>query len=151
LRSMFAIEEIMTCVPHRYPFLFIDRVLAYTPHQSVTTLKNITINEAQFQGHFPGQPIFPGVYIIENIAQSACFLLVKSAGQLNRQMVYYLGRVLKMSFLKPVRPGDQLVSTVTLVRTMNDMALVCAVSKVGENLVAKGDLMFGATPVAEQG
>lgn len=148
---MFAIEEIMACVPHRYPFLFIDRVLAYKPHQSVTTLKNVTINEAQFQGHFPGQPILPGVYVIENLAQSSCFLLVKSSGQLDRKMVYYLGRVLKMSFLKPVRPGDQLVSTVTLERTMNNMALVSAVSKVGESLAAKGDLMFGAAPVLEQG
>ena len=142
---MFTIEEIMTCVPHRYPFLLIDRVLDYLPGESVTTLKNVTINEAQFQGHFPEHPIVPGVYIIENIAQSACFLMVKSAGKLNREMVYYLGRVLKMSFLKPVRPGDQLISEVTVVRTMNEKALVSAVSKVGRSLVAKGDLMFGAT------
>ncbi len=148
---MFTIEEILTCVPHRYPFLLIDRVLDYSPHKSVTTLKNITINEACLQGHFPGNPIFPGVYIIENIAQSACFLLVKSAGNMNRDRVFYLGRVLKMSFLAPVRPGDQLVSEVTVVRTMNEMALVSAVSKVGENRVAKGDLMFGAAPVVQKG
>lgn len=147
---MFAIEEIMSCVPHRYPFLLIDRVLDYLPDKSVTTLKNVTLNEPQFQGHFPGRPIFPGVYIIENMAQSACFLLVKSASRVNREMAYYLGRVLKMSFLKPVRPGDQLVSAITVVRTMNDMALVSAASKVGEFVVAKGDLMFGATPVGEQ-
>jgi len=148
---MFTIKEIMACVPHRYPFLFIDRVLDYLPNKSVTTLKNITINEAQFQGHFPGRPIFPGVYIIEAIAQSACFLLVKSAGEVNREMVYYLGRVMKMSFTKPVLPGDRLVSTITVERTMNEMALVSAVSKVGESQVAKGDLMFGATPVSDQG
>jgi 3-hydroxyacyl-[acyl-carrier-protein] dehydratase len=142
---MFTIEEIMTCVPHRYPLLLIDKVVDYLPDKSVTTLKNVTINEAQFQGHFPGQPIFPGVYIIENIAQSACFLLVKSAGRLDRRMVYYLGRVLKMSFLKPVRPGDQLISQVTVVRSMNEKVMVSAVSKVGEALVAKGDLMFGAS------
>lgn len=148
---MFAIEEIMTCVPHRYPFLLIDRVLDYSPHKSVTTLKNVTINEACFQGHFQDNPIFPGVYIIETIAQSACFLLVKSAGDMNREMVYYLGRVLKMSFLAPVRPGDQLVSEVTVVRTMNEMALVSAISKVGQIQVAKGDLMFGATAVVQEG
>jgi 3-hydroxyacyl-[acyl-carrier-protein] dehydratase len=148
---MFAIEEIMTRVPHRYPFLFIDRVLAYTPHRSVTTLKNVTMNEAHFQGHFPERPVFPGVYIIENMAQSACFLLVKSAARLNRDMTYYLGRVLKMSFLKPVHPGDQLVSEITVVRTMKEMALISAVSKVGESLVAKGELMFGASAVTRQG
>lgn len=147
---MFTIKEIMACVPHRYPFLLIDRVLDYVPEKSVTTLKNVTINEAQFQGHFPGQPIFPGVYIIEAIAQSACFLLVKSAGGLNREMVYYLGRILKMSFFKPVKPGDQLVSEVTVVRTMNEMALVSAVCMVGESRTAKGELMFGAALVTEQ-
>ena len=148
---MFTIEEIATCVPHRYPFLLIDRVLDYIPGKSVTTLKNISIDETQFQGHFPGRPVFPGVYIIEAIAQSACFLLVKSAGDVKNDRVHYLGRIMKMSFLKPVEPGDRLVSEVTVVRTMNEKALVSAVSKVEEHLVAKGDLMFGATPAAEQG
>lgn len=147
---MFAIEQIMACVPHRYPFLLIDRVLDYLPGKSVTTLKNVTINEVQFQGHFPGRPVFPGVYIIENMAQSACFLLVKSAGRPDREMTYYLGRVLKMSFVKSVQPGDQLVSEITVVRTMEEKALVSAVSMVGEDLVAKGELMFGATVAKEQ-
>lgn len=148
---MFDIEEIMACVPHRYPFLFIDRVKAFTPHQAVTTVKNVTVNEAQFQGHFPGRPVFPGAYIIETIAQSACFLLVKSSGPPSIDMVYYLGRVLKLSFLKPVIPGDQLISQVTVVRTMNAMALVSAECRVDRDLVAKGDLMFGTASAAGAG
>jgi 3-hydroxyacyl-[acyl-carrier-protein] dehydratase len=143
---MFAIEEILSFVPHRYPFLLIDRVLAFTKDRSVKTLKNITINEAHFQGHFPRKPIFPGVYIIENMAQSVCFLLAKSAGGLDENMVYVLGKVMKMSFLKPVFPGDQLVTQITLERTMGSNALVSARSSVEETIVAKGDLMFGVVP-----
>ena len=67
---MFDIEEIMRNIPHRYPFLLIDKIIDFKKNKSVTVLKNITINEAQFQGHFPNKPIFPGVYIIENMAQS---------------------------------------------------------------------------------
>jgi beta-hydroxyacyl-ACP dehydratase FabZ len=140
---MFDIEEIMKNVPHRYPFLLIDRILAFEADKSVTTLKNITINEAQFQGHFPGKPIFPGVYILENMAQSACFLLIKSAGGKDDSAVYYLGRINKAAFLHPVTPGDQLITTITLEKKLGGMALVSAESKVGETVVARGELSFG--------
>ena len=90
---MFEINEIMQYVPHRYPFLLIDRILEFVPEQKVTVLKNVSINEAQFQGHFPGQPILPGVYIIENMAQASCFLLAKSAGGLKEGATYVLGKV----------------------------------------------------------
>jgi beta-hydroxyacyl-ACP dehydratase FabZ len=140
---MFTVEEIMKNVPHRYPFLLIDRVMAFAANETVTTLKNVTINEAQFQGHFPGRPIFPGVYIIENMAQSACFLLAKSAGGVDDSKVYYLGKVSKMSFLKPVVPGDQLVTTITVIKLFGPSALVSAVSKVDDATVAKGEMMFG--------
>lgn len=141
---MFDIEEIMRNVPHRYPFLLIDRVQEFTPNESVTTLKNVTVNEAQFQGHFPGKPVFPGVYIIENMAQSACFLLAKSAGGIDENTVYYLGRVLKMAFKRPVRPGDQLITRITVDKMVGANAMVSAVSRVDGALVAKGDLMFAA-------
>jgi 3-hydroxyacyl-[acyl-carrier-protein] dehydratase len=140
---MFDIEEIMKNVPHRYPFLLIDRVLEFEKDVSVTTLKNITINEAQFQGHFPGKPVFPGVYIIENMAQSACFLLVKSSGELDQNAVYYLGRVNKVAFTHPVAPGDQLVTTITMEKRIGGNAMVSAVSKVGDAVVARGEMMFG--------
>ncbi len=139
---MFDIEEIMKNVPHRYPFLLIDRVLDFKEKESVTTLKNITINEAQFQGHFPGKPIFPGVYIIENMAQSSAFLLAKSAGGVEENKVYYLGRVNKVSFNKPVYPGDQLVTYINVVKILGPSSLVSAVSKVDDKTVAKGEMMF---------
>jgi 3-hydroxyacyl-[acyl-carrier-protein] dehydratase len=140
---MFDIEEIMKNVPHRYPFLLIDRVIEFSPNEMVTTLKNITINEAQFQGHFPGKPIFPGVYIIENMAQSSAFLLAKSAGGVDENKVYFLGKVSKVSFLKPVVPGDQLITTITVEKILGPSAMVKAKSKVGDKTVAKGEMMFG--------
>lgn len=140
---MFDIEEIMRNVPHRYPFLLIDRILEFSENQSVKVLKNISINEAQFQGHFPGKPIFPGVYIIEHMAQSACFLLSKSSGGLQENTVYFLGKVAKMNFMQPVVPGDQLITTVTIEKTFGDSAAVVARATVDGKLVSKGELMFG--------
>jgi 3-hydroxyacyl-[acyl-carrier-protein] dehydratase len=140
---MFDIEEIMRNVPHRFPFLLIDRILEFDTGKSVTTLKNVTINEAQFQGHFPNKPIFPGVYIIENMAQSACFLLIKSTGGKDDSAVYFLGRVAKMAFLKPVTPGDQLITTIEVVKSLGGMALVSAESKVADTVVARGEMSFG--------
>ncbi len=142
---MFAIEEILKNVPHRYPFLLIDRVLEFSKNESVTTLKNITINEAQFQGHFPGKPIFPGVYIIENMAQSSAFLLAKSSGGIDEKKVYLLGKVSKISFLKPVTPGDQLLTTIKVEKIIGPSAMVSAKSKVDGKTVAKGEMMFGQT------
>lgn len=140
---MFTIQEIMKNVPHRFPFLLIDRILDFKANESVTALKNVSINEAQFQGHFPGNPILPGVYIIENMAQAACFLLAKSAGGLQENAVYYLGKVKSISFLQPVIPGDQLITTVTVEKKFGDSALVNAKATVDGKVVAKGDLMFG--------
>lgn len=139
---MFSIEEIMRFVPHRYPFLLIDRVLDFTENQSVTTLKNVTINEAHFAGHFPKKPIFPGVYLIENMAQSACFLLARSAGKLEDNVVYVLGKVNKMSFTAPVYPGDQVITRVILEKKFGDAALVSGVACVADRTMAKGELMF---------
>jgi 3-hydroxyacyl-[acyl-carrier-protein] dehydratase len=140
---MFTIQEIMKNVPHRFPFLLIDRILDYKENESVTALKNVSINEAQFQGHFPGNPILPGVYIIENMAQAACFLLAKSGGGPQENAVYYLGKVKSVSFMQPVIPGDQLITTVSVEKKFGDSALVNAKATVDGKVVAKGDLMFG--------
>jgi 3-hydroxyacyl-[acyl-carrier-protein] dehydratase len=140
--AMFGIDEILKYVPHRYPFLFIDQILAFEENQAVTTLKNISADEAVLQGHFPGCPVFPGVLIIENMAQSACFLLVRSYGGLSEGKVYYLGRVNKMSFIKPVLHGDQLITRIAVQKTVGNSAMVSAVSGVDDEVVAKGELLF---------
>ena len=141
---MFSVEEIMKFVPHRYPFLLIDRVLEFEAEKKVVTLKNITINEAQFQGHFPGRPIFPGVYILENMAQSGCFLLAKSAGALESDKVYYLGKIAKASFMKPVVPGDQMITTIDVEKIIGSMALITAYAEVEGKKVAKAEMAFAA-------
>lgn len=141
---MFSIEEIMEFVPHRYPFLLIDRIKEFTKDETATALKNVSINEAQFQGHFPGKPVLPGVMIIENMAQTSCFLLAKSAGGLDTDKVYYLGKVKNASFMKPVVPGDQLITTVTIEKTIGAMSLVKAVATVDGKKVAKAEMAFAA-------
>lgn len=140
---MFNIKEIMENIPHRYPFLLVDRIIDFKKNEYVTVLKNISINEAQFQGHFPGNPIFPGVYIIENMAQASCFLLTKSSNGLQQDVVYYLGKVNKISFMKPVTPGDQLLTNITVTKILGNSAAVKAKSTVDGKTVAKGELMFG--------
>ena len=143
---MFDIREIKKYVPHRFPFLLIDRILEFKENESITALKNITINEGHFQGHFPDTPLVPGVYIIESMAQAACFLLAKSGGGLRDDIVYVLGRVNRMSFFNPVVPGDQLMVSVTIEKKFGDTALVSGVGKVGNSVVAKGELMFATRP-----
>jgi 3-hydroxyacyl-[acyl-carrier-protein] dehydratase len=100
------IERIMKMIPHRYPLLMIDRVIELVTGESAIGIKNVTINEPQFQGHFPGHPIMPGVLIIESMAQSAAVLVVETLGkEFEGKLVYFMG-VDKARFRKPVTPGD---------------------------------------------
>lgn len=144
MNGLFDVKTIMSYVPHRFPFLLIDRIAEFEENVRVVAKKNVSINEAQFQGHFPGEPIFPGVLIAEHMAQAACFLLSKSAGSLDSGKVYYLGKIKNMSFRKPVVPGDTIETEVKVVAAVGGMAMVEAVSKVDGALVAKGELAFSA-------
>jgi len=144
MNGLFDIKTIMQFVPHRFPFLLIDRIMEFEPNTRVVARKNVSINEAQFQGHFPGEPVFPGVLISEHMAQAACFLLSKSAGELDTSKVYYLGKVKNMAFRKPVVPGDTIDTEVKIITAVGGMAMVEAVSKVDGVLVAKGELAFSA-------
>ncbi|MFQ5587431.1 MAG: 3-hydroxyacyl-ACP dehydratase FabZ [Nitrospiria bacterium] len=104
---MMDIQEILAILPHRYPFLLVDRVLSFEAGKKMTALKNVSMNEPFFQGHFPGRPIMPGVLIVEAMAQLGGVLAFKSAKGKEGQMVYFLG-IDKAKFRKPVLPGDQL-------------------------------------------
>ena len=100
------IERVMQLIPHRYPFLMIDRVVDVVRNESAIGIKNVSINEPQFQGHFGRHPVMPGVYIIESMAQSAAVLVVETLGkEFEGKLVYFMG-VDKARFLKPVTPGD---------------------------------------------
>ncbi|MDF2179614.1 3-hydroxyacyl-ACP dehydratase FabZ [Aliiglaciecola sp. CAU 1673] len=108
------IEEIMELLPHRYPFLLLDRVTDYTLGESIRAYKNITINEPCFMGHFPGKPIFPGVLILEAMAQAAGVLGFKSVG--NSDQLYLYAGIDNARFKRPVVPGDRLEFDVKLVK-----------------------------------
>jgi 3-hydroxyacyl-[acyl-carrier-protein] dehydratase len=108
------VEEILELLPHRYPFLLIDRVTDYTLGESIIAYKNITFNEPCFTGHFPGKPIFPGVLILEALAQAAGVLGFKTAG--NSDDLYLYAGIDKARFKLPVVPGDRLDMVVTLIK-----------------------------------
>ena len=102
------IERIMDMIPHRYPFLMIDRVVDFVPDKSATGIKNVSINEQYFSGHFPDRPVFPGVLIIEAMAQTAAVFVVRTLGPDYEGRLVYFMSVENARFRKPVRPGDQL-------------------------------------------
>ena len=103
----FAIQEILDYLPHRYPFLLIDRVIEYEAAKRLVAIKNVTINEPFFQGHFPGYPIMPGVLVVEAMAQAGCILLLMEVADRDHKLVLFTG-IEKAKFRRPITPGDQL-------------------------------------------
>ena len=104
------IHEILKYLPHRYPFLLVDRVISCEPGKSISALKNVTMNEPFFSGHFPHYPVMPGVLIIEALAQAAAILTLKTANrETNEDSLYYFVGIDGARFKKPVQPGDQLI------------------------------------------
>ena len=136
------IHEIRKYLPHRYPFLLVDRVLDYTPNQSLTAIKNVTVNEPFFPGHFPHHPVMPGVLIVEALAQACAILSLKSVDSTpNEDSIYYFVGIDKARFRRPVVPGDQLTLKVTLKRRMKGVWQFEAEAYVGEELAAGAELM----------
>lgn len=140
------VEQIQQLLPHRYPFLLVDRVIEIVPDQSVVTLKNVTINEPFFNGHFPGHPVMPGVLIVEAMAQSAGLLTQISARMKGHSAsaLFYLAKVDNARFNAPVMPGDQLRMEVRLKRLLRSMGLFEARSLVDGKEVASCELMCAA-------
>lgn len=136
------IQEVLQHLPHRYPFLLIDRVLDYTKDQSLIAIKNVTINEPFFQGHFPHYPVMPGVLVVEAMAQAAGILSFKSLGQVpGERGVYLFVGIDKARFKHPVGPGDQLRLGVTLTRKVQGIWKFDATAHVGETLCSTAELM----------
>jgi 3-hydroxyacyl-[acyl-carrier-protein] dehydratase len=132
----------MKHLPHRYPFLLIDRVLDYTKGESLTAIKNVTINEPFFNGHFPHRPVMPGVLVLEAMAQACAILSFCSLGTLpSPNAVYYFAGIDKARFKRPVEPGDQLVIRATLRRRLKSMWMFTAEANVGDNLCCEAELM----------
>jgi 3-hydroxyacyl-[acyl-carrier-protein] dehydratase len=140
----FDIQKVMQYLPHRYPFLLIDRVLACSPGDQLVALKNVTINEPFFQGHFPGQPIMPGVLVIEALAQATGLLSFCTMDENHQDKLYMLVGIDKARFRGQVLPGDQLRLTVNLKRNMRGIWMYEGAAEVDGNIVAEAELMCSA-------
>lgn len=135
------IVRIMELIPHRYPFLMIDRMVDMVPGQSATGIKNVTINEPIFQGHFPGKPVFPGVLIVECMAQTAAALVVHTLGKASEGKLVYFMSVDNCRFRKPVEPGDTMKIKVTALRARGSVWKFHGDVTVEDALVAEADYM----------
>ena len=136
------IEEIKEYLPHRYPFLLIDRVVSFEKDKRVVALKNVTANEPFFQGHFPHVAVMPGVLIVEAMAQAVAVLSLKSLGHKNDgKWVYYFVGIDGARFKKPVAPGDQVIFEVEAGPTRRGMAKFTGVAKVNGAVVCEAELL----------
>ena len=135
---MFTAQEIMRLLPHRYPFLLLDRIVEWEPGRRIVGLKNVTINEPFFTGHFPGHPIMPGVLIIEALAQVGGFLALKAME--DQKKIAYFGGIDNCKFRRPVLPGDQLRLDCTVIAHKGPVWKMHGQATVDGALAAKADL-----------
>jgi 3-hydroxyacyl-[acyl-carrier-protein] dehydratase len=136
------IHEILTRLPHRYPILLVDRVLELVKGERIRAIKNVSINEPFFLGHFPHRPVMPGVLILEAMAQAATLLALRSMDMvLDEKSVVYFAGIDGARFKRPVEPGDQLVLEVTLGRAKAGIYKFTAKALVGDQLAAEAELM----------
>ncbi len=145
----FDIRRIQDFLPHRYPFLLIDRIIEMEPRQRIVGIKNVTINEPYFQGHFPGNPVMPGVLILEAMGQAAAVLFLNE-GDLDGRFVYFAGAD-KVRFRRPVVPGDQLRCEVEVLRVRSKSCKVFARATVDGELAAEATLFSVLVEAPEAG
>jgi len=135
------INRIMQHLPHRYPFLLVDRILDIVPGERITGLKNVTINEPFFQGHFPEMPIMPGVLIVEAMAQVGGVLIAETVDLKTLGGLIYFMSIDKVRFRKPVQPGDQLIFELEVLKIRSKAVKMAGRATVDDTLVAQGEFM----------
>lgn len=136
------INEILQYLPHRYPFLLVDRVLELEEGKRILALKNVTMNEPFFPGHFPHHPVMPGVLIVEAMAQAAALLSFKSMGiKPDENSVVYFAGIDGVRFKRPVVPGDQLTFDVSITQGKRNIYKYKGIARVGEEIAAEAELM----------
>lgn len=142
------IHQVLEHLPHRYPFLLVDRVLECVPGERLTALKNVTINEPHFPGHFPIKPVMPGVLILEALAQATGILTAKSMSDVpSGETLYYLVGIDNARFKRPVEPGDQLILKADLVRNKRSIWKFDASAEVDGNVVASAEIICSVQDV----
>ncbi|GAB6076527.1 3-hydroxyacyl-ACP dehydratase FabZ [Desulfurobacterium crinifex] len=135
------IMEIMKIVPHRYPFLLVDKIIEFEPKKRIVGIKNVTMNEPFFQGHFPGHPIMPGALLIEAMAQVGCVLMFKSFDLTPEEYVVYFMGIDKARFRKPVRPGDTVKFVLEPKTIKKKLSKMVGIAYVGEDVVCEAEIM----------
>jgi 3-hydroxyacyl-[acyl-carrier-protein] dehydratase len=138
------IQQILNLLPHRYPFLLVDRVLSYNTegeHKTLRGLKNVSFNEPFFQGHFPGKPVLPGVLILEAMAQATGILAFTMVGKPDQDELYYFASIDNARFKRPVLPGDQLILDVEYLKERRGIAKFTGVASVDGHEVCSAELM----------
>ena len=139
---MMDIYQILKQLPHRYPILLVDRVLALDEGKSITALKNVTVNEPFFTGHFPHRPVMPGVLMVEAMAQAAALLSFKTLGiKPDENSVVYFAGIDNARFKRPVVPGDQLLFDVSITQGKRNIYKYKGVARVGDEVAAEAELM----------
>ena len=133
------VRAIMEILPHRYPFLLVDRVVELEEERRIVALKNVTFNEPFFQGHFPGNPIMPGVLVVEAMAQAGAILLLHSRPESRGRIVYFAG-IDKAKFRRPIVPGDQLRLQVEVLKLRSRTCLMRGEALVGGSVVAEAEI-----------
>ena len=145
-RGRLDVEQIIEYLPHRYPFLLVDRIVAFEPHERIVGLKNVTIGEPFFQGHFPGHPTMPGVLILECMTQIGGLLLLEEKEEGAPPPIVYLVGIDSARWRKPVVPGDQLVVEAKLLKARRDIFRLAAQATVDGEAVAEAEIMCHVAP-----
>lgn len=141
MNDIIDVRSIMKSIPHRYPFILVDRILALEPGKKAVGLKNVTINEPFFQGHFPGEPIMPGVLIVEAMAQTGGVLAIASMPKGSEGALMYFMGMDQVKFRKPVVPGDQLIMEIEVIKHRGNIMKLAGKTMVDDKLAVEAQIL----------